>query len=74
MAPMTPTLDPTANHDAEIISISVVFTTLSLLSVIARLTSRKMLHSTFGADDILLLCSWVHIFPEKILHELNRAY
>ena len=54
-------IDLTANHDAEIISLSVVFVTLSLLSVIARLVSKKIQHVTFSGEDILLVLSWVHI-------------
>ena len=65
MAAETPTLDPRANHDAEVISISVFFTTLSLLSVVARLISTEMLHFTLGVDDILLVCSWVQTFPGR---------
>ena len=54
-------IDYTANHDAEVISLSVIFVTLSLLSVIARLVSRKIQHITLSGDDILLVLSWVYI-------------
>lgn len=66
MATATATIDLMANHNAEVISLSIVFVTLSLLSVVARLVSRRMQRLAFGADDILLVCSWVYIsFSEE---------
>jgi hypothetical protein len=59
MAPFKRELDLSENHNAEVISMAVVFSTASLLCVIARLASRKIRRQKFTLDDGLLVAAWV---------------
>lgn len=54
-----PVVDLNANHIVETVIISVVFLFLSLLSILARLVSRRMQSVGFKADEALLVVSWV---------------
>lgn len=54
-----PVVDLNANHIVETVIISVVFLFLSLLSILARLASRRMQSVGFKADEALLVVSWV---------------
>ena len=53
--------DPTINHDAEIISIVAVFSSLSLLTLTLRLISRRIKRVRLDWDDYLVVASWVCI-------------
>ena len=56
------------NHNVEIITVGVVFMTLSTTMVLLRLWSKTMNRSGLGADDVLLVGGWVGYFnqlPEK---------
>ena len=60
MANNSLTIDLTSNHNAEIVSISIVFAFLAILSVVARVASRKMQKIPLALDDYLLVFSWVN--------------
>lgn len=53
------TPDLSANHDAEIISILVVFTVLALIAYVLRVMSRRMKRVPIGIDDVLLTIALV---------------
>lgn len=63
--------DPTINHDAEIISIVVVFSSLSLAALTLRLMSRRLKHVNLDWDDYLVVASWVCICLPSPLSELH---
>ena len=50
-----------ANHNAELISISVVFVILSFLGIICRLVSKRMKRTSLMLDDYLLLMAFVRV-------------
>lgn len=54
--------DPTINHDAEIISIVAIFTSLSFVALTLRLMSRRLKHIGLDWDDYLVVASWVCIY------------
>lgn len=54
--------DPTINHDAEIISVVAVFSSLSLVALSLRLLSRRIKRVGLDWDDYLVVASWVCIF------------
>ena len=64
MANVLTTVDLSENHDAEVISIAVVFSLLSLASVIARIKSKKMKNNPIAIDDYLLVAAWVGLMIE----------
>lgn len=47
------------NHNSQIISVTVVFSLLSLLALSFRLYSRRITAGHFFADDYLTVISWV---------------
>lgn len=47
------------NHDAEVITIVAVFTTLALIATILRLTSRHLKQVAVGIDDLLIIVGLV---------------
>ena len=53
--------DPTVNHDAEIISIVTVFSSLSVVALALRLLSRRIKRVGFDWDDYLVVAAWVCI-------------
>lgn len=53
--------DPTINHNAEIISIVTVFSSLSLVALALRLISRRIKRVGFDWDDYLVVAAWVCI-------------
>ena len=53
--------DPTINHDAEIISVVAVFSSLSLVALSLRLLSRRIKRVGLDWDDYLVVASWVCI-------------
>ena len=55
--------DPTINHNAEIMSIVAVFTTLSLVALTLRLMARRIKRVGFDWDDYLVIASWVCFCP-----------
>ena len=57
--------DLSANHDAQIISVAVVFETLMVLSLIARIVSIRLRHNRFGLDDLLLAVAFVRLLNEE---------
>lgn len=59
MAAPAKEVDLRENHNAVVISIAVVFATLSLLAVIARLVSRRARRQPYTIDDWLLVIAWV---------------
>ena len=61
MASTAPAFDPNDNHDAEIISVAVVFSFLSLLIVVARLWSKRITTKYLQIDDYLLVAAWVRV-------------
>ena len=62
-------VDPTENQSVKIITICVVFSFLSLISIIARLLSRRIKRAAFGVDDALLVAAWV---PTNLLLGLTE--
>ena len=63
-------VDLTANHDAEAIAIAVVFSIFSLLTVVARVVSKRMNRHNIQLDDYLLIAAWasIHLFAESAVH------
>ena len=53
--------DLSANHDAQIISVAVVFETLLVLSLVARIVSIRLRRNRFGLDDLLLAVAFVRL-------------
>jgi hypothetical protein len=49
-----------ANHNAEIVSICIIFPLLSLLATIARFESKRMRHAYITVEDYLLVAAWVY--------------
>ena len=47
------------NHDAVVISVAIVFSVFSILTVIARLVSKKIKKLGLKSDDWLLVAAWV---------------
>ena len=62
--------DPTINHDAEIISIVSVFSTLSVVALALRLLSRRIKRVGFDWDDYLVVAAWVCISLSSTLIDL----
>ena len=54
--------DPTVNHNAEIISIVAVFSSLSLVALGLRLMARRIKRVGFDWDDYLVIAAWVCIY------------
>lgn len=61
------------NRSASLISIAVVFLSLSLAGLLARLVSKRMKHAPLYIDDFLLIFAWVNFAVEKSQHAVNRA-
>ena len=57
--------DPTINHDAEIISIVTVFSTLSVVALALRLMARRIKRVGFDWDDYLVVAAWVCILSRS---------
>ena len=51
-----------ANHDAQLVGISVAFVVLSFLGIACRLVSKRMKRSSLMIDDNLLLMAFVRLF------------
>lgn len=47
------------NHDVEVITIVVIFTLLSVITTVLRLTSRHMKKTAVGIDDFLIIIGLV---------------
>ncbi|KAL9010301.1 MAG: hypothetical protein Q9173_004755 [Seirophora scorigena] len=54
------------NHDAEILSVVIVFTILAVLATLLRVTSRHMKKVAVGADDVLIVVGLVITVAESI--------
>lgn len=54
------------NHDAEVITIVAVFTTLALIATILRLTSRHLKQVAVGIDDLLIIVGLIISIAESI--------
>ena len=52
-------VNPNANHNMEILSLTIAFVALSFVSLAARLASRRMKHAKLGIDDWFLIVAWV---------------
>ena len=63
--------DPTVNHDAVIISIVTVFSSLSVVALTLRLMSRRIKRVDFDWDDYLVVAAWVCISFRSTLIELR---
>ena len=55
------TADPNANHNAEILSLTIAFVALSLLFLAARLASRRIKRAKLDIDDWFLIAAWVRV-------------
>ena len=62
--------DPTINHEAEIVSIVTVFSSLSLVALALRLLSRRIKRVGFDWDDYLVIAAWVCISLRLMLIDL----
>ena len=58
------------NHDIEVISIAVVFSTFSLFTLICRITSIRIKGQQLKLDDWLLVPAWVAPTPTNDLTDL----
>ncbi|KAL9051640.1 MAG: hypothetical protein Q9206_004628 [Seirophora lacunosa] len=54
------------NHDAEILSVVIVFSILAVLATLLRVTSRHMKKVAVGADDVLIVVGLVITVAESI--------
>lgn len=54
------------NHDAEIYSVVIVFTTLAVIATVLRITSRHMKNVAIGADDILIMIGLILAVAESV--------
>jgi hypothetical protein len=59
MAPTPESLNPNANHDAEIITTAVVFSVLAVAAIILRVVARRMKNLSLASDDYILMIAWV---------------
>ena len=50
------------NHDVKVYTYAVVFTVLTILAVLVRVTSRQMKDVAFGIDDGLIVLALVWIY------------
>ena len=62
--------DPTINHEAEIVSIVTVFSSLSVVALALRLLSRRIKRVGFDWDDYLVIAAWVCISLKLTLIDL----
>lgn len=69
-----PVVDLNANHIVETVIISVVFLFLSLLSILARLASRRMQSVGFKADEALLVVSWIITCGDTVMMACSTKY
>lgn len=57
--------NPTINHDAEIMSIVAVFSSLSLVALTLRLLARRIKRVGLDWDDYLVMASWVCLCEDR---------
>ena len=65
--------DPTVNHDAEVMSIVAVFSSLSLVALTLRLLARRIKRVGFDWDDYLVVASWVCMCPHPTYSEFHSS-
>ena len=60
------------NHDAEVITVAVVFSVLSICAVLLRLTSRHMKNATVEIDDLMIVFALMIGLSETIWVVVGR--
>lgn len=64
------------DHDAQVYTYAIVFTALTIIAVIMRVTSRHMKRVAVGVDDVLITLALVGrntSFSERLKHMLGGA-
>lgn len=60
-----------ANHDAQLLTVIVVFTFLAIAAVILRLISRRLKNVAIGVSDMLVVFGLVKFFLSRTKAEYN---